>query len=782
MAQPPSIVTPGLEWMSDPIKQAEYYQQAIISSLQNHQNKSQQSEHNLINKFINEYISLLSKQHSIYQSLSSEYYTKFAMLLFKLGKQHDAHKIINIASKYYPHDEWLKFMNDPFDIGEDIHYTYDSEEGSEWSHDDIKQWSPSLTRSSLPSKNRYYNNPPILSYSTTTPSTIFPTKEVSTTSDNDSENDVISLTGSVGNMAIFDNDGDNVENIPNKHIYMDSVMVLDGHRVAGLLGENDSNLYLIPAVNHEIWTEFMKRTKIDEVMDNEEKTICSKNLAKKMVNNLDITDNRKMNTSIVDELVGRNKHEIKMNILLNKSKFNKIKIADLKHVGRIVFHRFYDIVPEEKRENFLDHVLSDIQWIDQDCNGKDIIITLKKFAKQSIIHKLNQRKQKYFSNNGLQNCQSLKIESFEDNRHGTVVRIGLKAFDNVIIGNRIQNVLILQSSQQQKRTKFDIKLPSDKHIKLATDTLFQQWYTHLDAIIYQQKVNDQQEQKHDDDVEDKNKYINYVTQQDQEEEKDAGLYAKHFSFGIYLNYWKDVIPVHPTLKHELLNNKIRRVKMDEYLNLYRSCLRLLKTKARNYKARHVGIDNKKMGILEGTPITINHLVSLKLYTDYTKIQREFKRYCRRYNDKESIQQIIRRISELGHWFRYLRESVQFYGEYMDKDEYLYSGFNAKLIFPSLKQHFEIPISTTPIKSVATNFCGYGIILKLKASNSKTRCLDVSWLSIHASEHEKLIMGSSLTICDILLNSGYKSMAEKGYISSLHLLDQILNGLYILHLN
>ena len=71
-------------------------------------------------------------------------------------------------------------------------------------------------------------------------------------------------------------------------------------------------------------------------------------------------------------------------------------------------------------------------------------------------------------------------------------------------------------------------------------------------------------------------------------------------------------------------------------------------------------------------------------------------------------------SQIAHWCRYLKEACMFYGQSM-KNKTFYTGLNPKLLFKSLKQHFECPISTTTEISVAEQFCdGDGIILKLKA--------------------------------------------------------------------
>eukprot|EP01083_Nonionella_stella_P028203 77654_1 len=93
----------------------------------------------------------------------------------------------------------------------------------------------------------------------------------------------------------------------------------------------------------------------------------------------------------------------------------------------------------------------------------------------------------------------------------------------------------------------------------------------------------------------------------------------------------------------------------------------------------------------------------------------------------------------------------------------------------MMQHFECPLSTTTEWNVANGFSkGKGIVLKLKRANPKTRYFNVSWLSRHEHEREKLFMGSSLQIVDIYT----KSYWTKPYILAMRMFEQIVNGYFI----
>ena len=68
---------------------------------------------------------------------------------------------------------------------------------------------------------------------------------------------------------------------------------------------------------------------------------------------------------------------------------------------------------------------------------------------------------------------------------------------------------------------------------------------------------------------------------------------------------------------------------------------------------------------------------------------------------------------------------------------------------------------------------HGIILKLQAASDKTRCFDVSWLSQFPQEEERLIMGSSLQICEIYVENKWT-----GFVPAIQVFEQIINGHFI----
>ena len=83
---------------------------------------------------------------------------------------------------------------------------------------------------------------------------------------------------------------------------------------------------------------------------------------------------------------------------------------------------------------------------------------------------------------------------------------------------------------------------------------------------------------------------------------------------------------------------------------------------------------------------------------------------------------IRRNSEIAHWCRYLKECCMFYGKTMSSKMVVYTGLKQKLMFDSMQQHFQCPLSTTTDATIANQFADgtNGIILMMKRANPKTR--------------------------------------------------------------
>ena len=256
-------------------------------------------------------------------------------------------------------------------------------------------------------------------------------------------------------------------------------------------------------------------------------------------------------------------------------------------------------------------------------------------------------------------------------------------------------------------------------------------------------------------------------------------FSSGFSFGVYLEYWRQnrtnyVQPKFSTLKQELTMNRYAPITEEQYRNLQRQCMAL--QAKYSFTAKDIGTMNTVCGIPPGTRMSVDHVICLKLYTDFTFQQRIFKKHCRRLQRDEPMESVMQRNSEIAHWCRLLRESIMLYGETMSSSDVVYCGLNTPLIFRSLHQRFECPLSTTTQMTIAQQFAegDCGVILKLKRANPKTRYFDVGPITSFEHEDERLFSGSTLKIDDIYIDS----QSLKKYIKALRMLEQIANGHFV----
>ena len=217
--------------------------------------------------------------------------------------------------------------------------------------------------------------------------------------------------------------------------------------------------------------------------------------------------------------------------------------------------------------------------------------------------------------------------------------------------------------------------------------------------------------------------------------------SKNFDFGIYLEYWRrgrknSVIPKYETLRDELTKNTHATITEDQYDELVRKCKVFLNV---GFKANDIGRSNEICKIPPGSPITLEHLIALKLYTDFDKVQREFKRHFRRLRGGETLESVMKRNQEIAHWSRLLRESVMFWGKTMAKKEEFYCGLTARLVLRSLNQRFECPLSTTKefgmMSCIVVQFLNYPISLESYSRNRRRSAVyrGVSWSDFENKE-------------------------------------------------
>eukprot|EP01084_Bolivina_argentea_P079036 143431_1 len=592
-------------------------------------------------------------------------------------------------------------------------------------------------------------------------------------------------------IDVSDLDYDSLANVDHKQLYnalidqniiFDSLMKVYSNEqqsyidVASILTKH--NLYFVSAQNYQIWQEFETRTKIAQLVKNEHQ-IIDKETAINLRVNLDIVDNErfgilrrisKIDSKILNFLMRRTKKEIQLNIILNENTMESLpslfylnKKDMVKDVNYVEIENV-DIIESKYMDEFMTYVFDDIAWIDEEYKYNSKIVTLQSYHSNAIINKLNDRKKSFCKKYSIKNHKTIKCSVY----NGHKVKRNQNHNKVIDFQNNIHVYQIQPLDLEDLKNCFTL---NNLTCQLKSNNLRHQWMTHIDYITHINKCqndNNKDEELNVNTIESMNTINNSINSESSDD--------VNFVFGEYLNYWvsgyeNSVTPKYHTLKQELLQNKHAKLSLKEYYQLYKACTIY---SIENIKAHDVGVNNQEFDVQKGSSITINHIISLKLYTDYGHITLEYKKHCRRYNKDEPLQDLIQRNSEVAHWCRYLKESCTFYGQPMDKNMVVYTGLNTTFVFDSLKTHFECPISTTAEFSVAQQFGHGGIILKLKRANPKTRFFDVSQLSQFEHEEERLFTGASLRICNIYINL----KQSDNFVSAIGMFEQIISGQFI----
>ena len=133
--------------------------------------------------------------------------------------------------------------------------------------------------------------------------------------------------------------------------------------------------------------------------------------------------------------------------------------------------------------------------------------------------------------------------------------------------------------------------------------------------------------------------------------------SKGFSFGIYLEYWRrdcvnSVVPKYQNLKIELTRNSWATLSLQQYANLETRFRRILDEN--EFKANDIGVFNAICQIDMGHSMTIEQAIAIKVYTDFSAVQQEFKRHCRKLYHDETVQSVVKRNRENARWCRSLK--------------------------------------------------------------------------------------------------------------------------------
>ena len=170
--------------------------------------------------------------------------------------------------------------------------------------------------------------------------------------------------------------------------------------------------------------------------------------------------------------------------------------------------------------------------------------------------------------------------------------------------------------------------------------------------------------------------------------------------------------------------------------------------AKSKKPGHGKWYPKHYDIPEDPGLTMDHLISVILYTDSTGLSSDFSSTFRKKHPYETLSQIKKRNSKYWWWSKTLRETVEFYGYTGTGMKHIkgpfYTGMSFVMNVPSFAIRLCSPTSTSVQLAVAVKFSGeQGLILELHTRTmapafANVSAFDCSWISQYKEEDERFV--------------------------------------------
>ena len=199
---------------------------------------------------------------------------------------------------------------------------------------------------------------------------------------------------------------------------------------------------------------------------------------------------------------------------------------------------------------------------------------------------------------------------------------------------------------------------------------------------------------------------------------------------LYINKKYDIF------KEEILNYKHTRIPTERlYSFVLIKAERYSQTEAiRRIKSGWDQEDPQQYGVRNHTPLGIKNLASIILYTDFTELSSDFTSTFHKQTPFETLSQIKERNRVFWWWSKTLSETVELFGENVDRNGPYYCGMSTVMTLPSLAIRLCSPTSTSIHLEVALKFSSSeGMIIQMMAEevqslNGRLRAFDCSFIS------------------------------------------------------
>ena len=205
-------------------------------------------------------------------------------------------------------------------------------------------------------------------------------------------------------------------------------------------------------------------------------------------------------------------------------------------------------------------------------------------------------------------------------------------------------------------------------------------------------------------------------------------------------------------------------------------------KIKGLRARSYG-HARYYGIVDGAEITVKHVQSVVLYTDFTKLCSVFSATFRPDHLGESLDSIKTRNASWFEMSKLLRETVECFGNRKKRAENpngengpFFCGVNRLMIVSSFGIRLCSPTSTSKARSVAIRFADTeGIVLRFNNEEGALKFFDCSAVSAFTEESERLFFGGDYRtrVESVMVMDGFKNYRK--YFHIFYAFDLMLSG-------
>ena len=278
--------------------------------------------------------------------------------------------------------------------------------------------------------------------------------------------------------------------------------------------------------------------------------------------------------------------------------------------------------------------------------------------------------------------------------------------------------------------------------------------------------------------------------------KKSEIYSSEYIFGYkyyYWNWYKNnfyninyskwyINKKYNNLKDEIINNKLYRLNIISYNNVYYKSLKILsesniiKSIKSDYTENiyHYGIKNNLL-------LNIDNIISIILYCEYDILCYNLRKTFRKltfYHETNENMKIRNR--EYYNWSKLLHETIECYGTMIadtNINKY-YHCINNDIILNSFILKFNGPTLMTSYYEIITIFNdNNGILLELQSNdvNSSLKYFNCIYFNCYSIENSNLFIGGKYSFKYNSIQIIKKNENYQHFIKSIQIFDNIING-------